>query len=103
MTDELTLSKDEYNALRKVLIRALIQTKEGKGAERHATPGVEFERQPIVLIGTDLGSAHFELGQAVKKSIESARLPRDRAVAELLGAICYLAAAIVVIESEGKQ
>jgi hypothetical protein len=89
--------QDEYIALRDVLDEALYQAQCGKGAERHAGDGEAFEDQQIVQLGEWLGSNHFEIGQACKKSIESARMPRDRAVAELLGAINYLAAAVLVL------
>lgn len=45
----------------------------------------------------------FALGQAAKKSQEAQRLPKDRAAAELLGAIVYLAGAIIDLEREGEQ
>lgn len=87
---------DLYASLRRVLDQAYEQASAGKGNERHANPDERFEDQPIIQIGLNLGSNHFEIGQAVKKAIESARLPPDRAVAELLGAINYLAAAVLV-------
>ena len=50
------------------------------------------------------GARRFGTGallyQAYKKAEESQRLPTDRAVAELLGAIVYLAGAIIYIEKE---
>lgn len=87
-----------YSALRRTLLRAYVHAAEGKGAERHATPGVQFEDQPICEIGCNLGSNHFEIGQAVKKALESVRLAPPAAAAELLGAINYLAAAVIVLE-----
>lgn len=91
---------DDYSALRAVLDRALEQAASGKGKERHARPGLRFEDQPIVTEGTTLGGIGFQVGQARKKLQEATRLPRDRAIAELLGAICYAAAAVVVLEKE---
>lgn len=88
----------QYGSLAKVLERALAQAESGKGKERHGTAD-PFEQQSICRIGHTLGSNHFELGQAIKKAEESVRLPRDRAVAELLGAINYLAAAVLVLEA----
>jgi hypothetical protein len=81
-----------------VLHRAREQAALGKGLERHATAGEAFEDQQIVQLGAWMGSTHFEVGQACKKSLESTRLPPDRAVRELLGAINYLAAAVILIE-----
>jgi len=40
----------------------------------------------------------YQLGQAMKKTQEASRLPNDRARAELLGAINYLAAAYLLLE-----
>lgn len=47
----------------------------------------------------------YPLGQAVKKIYESQRLPtKQPAIAELLGAINYIAAAVIVLEEkEGEQ
>jgi len=73
----------------------------GKGKERHAEPGVPFVEQPIVTEGLEQGTNGFQIGQARKKALESMRLPtRERQVAELLGAINYLAAAIIVLEKK---
>lgn len=88
---------DDYTALRQVLDRAVQQASQGKGLERHAN-GEPFEDQQICQLGRWLRSADFEIGQACKKAIESKRLPPDRAVAELLGAIVYLAAAVVLVD-----
>jgi hypothetical protein len=89
-----------YASLSAVLIRALDQAAHGKGMERHASPDEQFEDQPIIEIGRRLGSADFQLGQAVKKIYESKRRPTPRAVEELLGAIVYISAAIIQFEME---
>lgn len=86
-----------YESLAAVLARAYAQASAGKGAQRHAQ-GQPFDRQPM----QDLIRLHgvgFATGQASKKAQESQRLPRDRAVAELLGAINYLAGAVIAIEA----
>lgn len=90
---------DRYASLRSVLARAVEQAEKGKGHERHDR-GEPFEEQDICTIGRDLGSVDFELGQARKKAQESKCLPPDRAVAELLGAIVYLAAAVILLEEK---
>lgn len=94
----------EYAELAEVLDQALAQAQSGKGKERHAGFAERFVDQQIVQLcewmGSD-GSTHFDVGQACKKAIESTRLPDDRAIAELLGAINYLAAAVLVIERRG--
>ena len=89
----------EYALLELVLDRALAQASGGKGKERHAVDGEPFERQQICEITRRLGHG-FSRGQAVKKIYEAQRLPADRAVAELLGAINYIAASIIVLEEQ---
>ena len=86
-----------YDRLYKVLMLALEQASEGKGSERHAN-GEAFEKQKICEISRRLGSNDYNLGQAVKKIYESKRLPKERAIAELLGAINYIAAGIIILE-----
>lgn len=89
-----------YETLAEVLDAALEQAQAGKGKERHASDGEAFGDQQIVQLGEWMGSTHFEIGQAAKKAIESTRLPPDRAEAELLGAINYLAAAVIVLRRQ---
>lgn len=86
-----------YEPLAGVLDDALEQAQSGKGLERHAN-GEPFDQQPIVTINESLGDNHGALYQAIKKARESTRLPPDRARAELLGAINYLAAAVLVLD-----
>lgn len=87
-----------YASLHSVLARAYSQAAEGKGKDRHVkTDGQRFEDQPICTLQRIYGTG-YAFGQASKKAEESTRLPRDRAVAELLGAINYLAAAVIVLE-----
>lgn len=74
----------------KAIERALTQITSGKGKARHSG-GKDFDDQPIMTIPDIVGEG-FLLGQALKKIEESQRLENMSAVAELLGAICYLAA-----------
>lgn len=90
---------DPYAKLREVLERAFIQASGGKGKERHAEDGEAFEDQVICEVRRRVGHGYTR-GQAVKKIYEAGRLPKDRAVAELLGAINYIAADIIVLEEE---
>lgn len=92
--------RNPYKSLTNVLIQAQLQASEGKGKERHAS-GELFEQQPICVLTRQLGMG-FPLGQATKKILESQRLKTypARSVAELLGAINYIAAAIIVINEE---
>lgn len=84
-----------YESLGIALGEAVAQASRGKGAERHAESGEKFSDQLIMSIPKRLGPGGecFCLGQALKKTCESRRLPPDRARAEILGAINYLAAA----------
>lgn len=89
-----------YNSLRDVLERAYTQAATGKGNERHAGCN-PFDEQPMQDL-IKLYGVGFALGQAAKKSQESQRLPAGRDVAELLGAINYLAGAVIALERGRK-
>lgn len=91
-----------YESLAAVLQRALDQAQAGKGAERHAC-GAPFDRQPMQTISQLVGSADGLIYQAIKKAQESQRLPEGRDIAELLGAINYLAGAIIYKEAQRAQ
>ncbi len=91
-----------YEPLAAVLDEALLHAQDGKGKERHAS-GEPFVDQPIVAINEKLGSNHGAIFQACKKAIESTRLPHDRARAELLGAVNYLAAAVIVLDRRAGE
>lgn len=86
---------DGYGSLALAFGAALDQASRGKGSERHAEKDEPFSSQLICAIPRRLGPGGecFCLGQAVKKIYESRRLPPERARAEILGAINYLAAA----------
>lgn len=90
-----------YESLADVLERAFKQAAEGKGRERHAND-LPFDKQPMQLIADKRGVG-FLLGQADKKSEEAMGLPTERAVAELLGAINYIAGAIIFIERKAQN
>lgn len=96
------LDAQGYEALAEVLGRAFDQAANGKGKERHAD-GKPFDAQPMQHL-IDLYGPGFALGQAAKKSQESQRLPTtERQVTELLGAIVYLAGAVIAIERRAQQ
>jgi len=82
-----------YEPLARVLDEALAQSQTGKGRERHST-GQPFLEQPIAAITRTFGTG-FALGQAAKKMEESQRLEPVAARRELLGAIVYLAMAVL--------
>lgn len=93
----------KYILLRAVLDAAYDQAAHGKGADRHNPDGENFEQQAICEMDRRLpGGARY---QAVKKIYESRVLELQgknyEAVAELLGAINYLAAtAITIMQSK---
>lgn len=89
-----------YDRLANVLDMALEQAQSGKGIERHGN-GEPFEQQIICRLTRTEGHG-FARGQAVKKVDEAKRLSRDAAIRELLGAINYLAADVIVL-SEGAE
>jgi hypothetical protein len=74
------------------------QASAGKGRERHAN-ALPFDQQPMQTIAGQYGVG-FLLGQAAKKAQESQSLPAGRDVAELLGAINYLAGAVIFLEQQ---
>jgi hypothetical protein len=88
--------KDGYFPLFDVLRDALDQAQSGKGEERHGN-GLPFTEQPALTITRTVGLG-FPLGQAMKKIQESQRMDLDAAKLELLGAINYLAAAILFLQ-----
>ena len=87
-----------YERLAGVLQDALDQAQAGKGKERHAGDGEAFHNQQIVQLCEWMGTNHGDVFQASKKAIESTRLPYPRSRAELLGAINYLAAGVIVLD-----
>lgn len=91
---------DRYEKLMGVLMDAYSQASAGKGDERHSD-GQPFEDQDMMRIMDRVG-ADFALGQVIKKCVESRRLTRDARRKELLGAIVYLAGAIVWHDMGGK-
>jgi hypothetical protein len=99
-TKDASQMTDAYASLSAILNRALEQAAAGKGKDRHATVrGVArtFNEQPIMSIGRMAGPG-YAIGQAMKKAHEAMELPADRAVTELLGAVVYLAAAVMLTE-----
>jgi len=91
-----------YGRLFGVLCEALEQAQSGKGMERHAN-GKPFIDQPIMEIGRMVGPG-FGIGQAMKKCQEAMRLDgTDRKVRELLGAINYIASAVILLREQEAQ
>lgn len=85
--------ESNYDRLLSILMDAYEQAAKGKGAERHGN-GLNFEDQDMMKIMDRVG-INFALGQAIKKITEGSRLRRGKAKHEFLGAIIYLAGAIL--------
>lgn len=79
-----------------VLVDAYTQASNGKGKDRHQKDDEPFEDQPICMFARRVGLG-YPFGQAMKKIDEAARMEPEAAVHELLGAINYLAAAVIVL------
>lgn len=94
-----------YLSLFGVLCEALGQAQHGKGAERHNLGGtIPFERQRMQQISELIGSVHGMTYQACKKITEGVALPTlDRQVAELLGAINYLAGMVLFLRKQAAK
>ena len=106
MTNLVINVPSEYISLGLVMQSALEQASKGKGRERHASEGEAYEDQIICEVARRVGLG-YPLGQAVKKIYESQRLIPQLGVQELLGAMNYLAAAVIVMqermEEEGRR
>lgn len=90
-----------YEELKDVLERAYDQAARGKGHVRHAA-SKPFIKQPILELQRLYGVG-FAFGQAAKKIEETQRLEHDAAIKEILGAINYLAAAVIYLEDKPAQ
>ncbi len=94
----MNMTRDEYQSLHEVLESAYNQAAFGKGRERHASDAADtFEDQ--ITCWMQRRGFDFCRGQAVKKIDESLRLEREAAIRELLGAINYIAAAIITLRN----
>ena len=87
---------DGYGPLVNVLQEALDQASKGKGKERHAND-MPFMNQPIMVDGR-LSGTGGPMFQARKKVLEAHNCPDEqRAINDLLGAIVYTAAMVLLI------
>lgn len=103
MKDDLFVKNQKYNKLKDILDRAFDQASVGKGKARHANND-NFEDQPILAETRAVGIG-FVAGQARKKILEATRYYQEhpeRAIADLLGAINYIAAEVIYIEEQNK-
>ncbi len=98
----MTMTVPGYEKLANVFQHAYDQAARTKGADRHAN-GLPFHEQPMQTVAQHHGLG-FLLGQAEKKSIEAHGMAKrgeiDHASHELLGAINYLAGAIIHLQAQ---
>lgn len=93
----------DYKALRQVLDEALMQAAVGKGKDRHAK-GLPFQEQRMLGISRLLDSERGMAYQACKKIAEGLDLPStDCKVAELLGAINYIAGIVIFLREKDEE
>ena len=103
-----------YESLAEVLDAALDQAASGKGKERHAND-LPFDKQPMQSISGLLHGPEGLIFQAIKKSTEANGLRQKAILAgtdlaqadaffekEVLGAINYLAGALVFVRNAAK-
>ena len=91
-----------YDSLLSVFVLALEESQHGKGKQRHAN-NQPFINQDICQITRDVGHG-FTRGQAIKKIREAQRLtPKAAEIREILGALNYLAADVIVLIEEAEQ
>lgn len=99
LTDSLTATPG-YERLVAVLKAAHDQAAMGKGADRHAN-GLPFHKQRMQQISVLLDSPYGMAYQVAKKVAEGLDLPtHDRQVAELYGAINYIAGIVIFLEDK---
>jgi hypothetical protein len=92
--------KDGYYPLFDMLMKALDQSQNGKGNERHNVNPKPFVDQPIMSIPRLLNHDSGVFFQAIKKIQEAQNLSPDRAEREYLGAIVYIAAGILLLKEK---
>lgn len=95
-------AKEGYENLFNILGEALERAQTSKGRERHA-PKNEFFSDQIIFIIERL-NVGWQRGQAIKKIVESSVLElkgkKDMVIEELLDAIVYLAAKVLILREE---
>ena len=94
LVGQIDMSEPGYEKLAYELQRAYNQAARGKGKERHAQVNEHFHTQ-VMADGAKRFGVGSLLFQDYKKAEESQRLPFDRALAELHGAMVYLAGAAI--------
>lgn len=96
-----------YEILADVLQDALDQAQSGKGKDRHAKNHEPFDEQQIMEIARRQGNISGQAFQAHKKLYEAegmfARGEYARARHEILGAIVYASAMVLVIDENAAK
>lgn len=90
-----------FSSLNDVLIASRYRAEHGKGKVRHVVGDEEFKDQ--IICDLERQQFGFARGQAAKKLQESLRLKPKEAIEELLGAIVYIAAAIIVLQEKDED
>ena len=87
--------EEGYEPLFEILVEALNQAQRGKGKQCHAE-NKPFMQQPIITEGREIGIwGHvFQVRKKVREAANCQDL--DRAITDLLGAINYTAAMVIV-------
>ena len=93
----------QYDSLTQILSEALNHASQGKGHVRHGSDE-PFENQVSCEITQRLSKSPvaYPLGQAVKKIYETTVLDKNAQIHELLGAINFLAIAIICLRGETR-
>lgn len=99
--EAMQMDVEGYECLEDVLLRAYNQAARGKGHIRHSH-GEPFNEQMMQDMAKRFGVGVL-LGQAFKKSEESMRLSHAACIKELLGAINYLAGAVIFLEARESK
>lgn len=100
MLNTTVVENPNYDSVMSILMDAYQQLTTQKGAARHAS-GLTFEDQDMIQIMEGVG-INFALGQAMKKILEGRRLHVSKAREEFLGAIIYMAGAVVWLDKQDK-
>lgn len=94
----------KYASLRGVLDEAYLHASTGKGKVRHGKSGLPFEEQRMLSITRLLDSEAGLAYQACKKVSEGLDLPTLNArVAEMLGAINYIAGIVIFMREKQAE
>jgi len=97
--------RDNYRSLRRILLLALEQARNGKGKERHNPRDLRFTDQEIVCEARVLGMSAPAF-QVRKKARESVGLVEKgnygQAKEDILGAMVYLASMYIITEEQER-